>query len=92
MRQPVTAHVDPRHIQRVGGNIRRVDARLAKIFTQQYRQAAGAGAKIQRAADAAFRGPTVDRLLQQQFRNIGARHQRALIDVKAVRPEPGFLG
>ena len=77
-------HVDRRDLERVGGQVTRVDLRRGKCVREQNRQATRAGADIDHAphVGAAIRGwQERDELVGDEFEEVAARDDHALVDV-----------
>ena len=87
----VIGDVAPGYRQGVGGDVNCIDGGIGKGMGHQNRQAARAGAQVERCADGLRifdpRGETAF----EQFGEVGTRHDDALIDKEPEWPEPGFL-
>lgn len=89
----MAAQINPRDCERIRGYVRSVDAGVFEVLGQQNGEAAGACAQVERAMNTALHRP-VGRciLMQQQFSDVSTRHERALIDVKAMFSQPRLVG
>jgi len=83
--------VAARDIQRIGGQVHGIHGCIREGFGQQNRQTARAGAQVERAAHALRVRDPGGEPIAQQFRDEGARHDDALVDIEAERAEPGFV-
>ena len=65
---------------------------MGKIERRQNGQAAGTRAHVQHAGDFIRAFHPRHKLLVQQFGDVGTRHDHALVDIKRMFAQPGFVG
>ena len=90
--KPVVADVALRDGERVGRQVDGVDVGVRVRVRQQDREAARAGAKVERAAHAVGVADVRREAVGQQLGDERARNDHALVDVKAELAEPRFAG
>ena len=87
--------VEPCDRQRVGRHVGRVDRDLRIRHRRDHREAAVAGAEVERALRP-LRQPCVQRAgllgVDEQLRDVRARHDRALVDRERDVEQPGLAG
>jgi hypothetical protein len=90
-RHSMVRDVDARHVQRVGGEIGCIDARIREGQRRQDRKAPRPRAQIEHAPHVPPRWDPWTQIIAQQLRDERAWDEHALVDVEAMLPEPGLV-